>query len=328
LPRVSVIMPVWNREDYVLDAARSILAQSFGDLELVAVDDGSTDRSAAILEGLAATDPRLRVVRARHGGQAATLIRGMAEARAPRIAFQDSDDLWRPKLLELLSRALDAAAPRAVLAYGEFRFFRDGTDPADRRTWLPFRRRGSEGRVLPALVRHNFVARIGVLVERAALDGAGGVSDPAVGLASDWDLFLRLAALGEFARVREVVALVRLHGGNLSHDLLAHHRSFVAVLEAARARCRSPLEARRLGIPRALAWQRLSLARRLVLSGDPAAARALVRRALSDLGPLEAAIGAGLYAATLSRRLAEMLRALERARRGQPPFGETGGNRT
>jgi glycosyltransferase involved in cell wall biosynthesis len=298
MPRVSVIMPAWNRASYVEQAARSVLAQTAADLELLAVDDGSTDETAAILERLAARDARLRVVRAGHGGQTAALNAGLALARGERLAFHDSDDVWRPRLLERLGAALDAAPPAVAFAYGRYRYFADGNDPEDRAKWLRYRARCREGAVLRALVRSNFVARIVVLVRREAFERAGLRFDGAVGFATDWDLFLRLARAGEVRHVPEVLALARMHGGNMSHDLVAHHRSYVAVLEAARARCASPREAASLGLPRAIARQRHGLARRLLQRGEVADARQEALRGVAEAPPLERGFGLALLAAT------------------------------
>src|SRR6185295_19937739 len=99
----------------------------------------------------------------------------------------------------------------------------------------------------------NFIARIVVLVKREAFERAGPFFDDAVGYATDWDLFLRLARVSDVRHVPEVLALARMHGGNMSHDVISHHRSYVAVLEAARERCASAREASAIGLPRALA---------------------------------------------------------------------------
>lgn len=314
-PLVSVIMPVYNREAYVEEAARSVLDQTLGDLELIAVDDGSADRSVAVLDALATLDPRLRVIRAPHGGQSAALNRGLAAARGQRIAFQDSDDLWRPRLLERLEAALGGAgADGAAFAYGRFRYFADENDPEDRARWLPDRiRRGRSGRILRPLCRANFIARIVALIPRAALERAGPRFDPEVGHATDWDLFLRLARVGEARRVDAVLALVRVHGTNLSHDVLAHTTSFVKVLEAETARCGSRAEAADLGLPRAIAFYRTALARRLLLGGLLGAAREEALRALPDAGPLEKAFAAALAGATAIPGGARLFRGLQEA---------------
>ena len=95
-------------------AIESVLAQTFGDFELVVVDDGSTDGSAAIVESFAERDPRVRLVRTAHGGVRSARSVSLTEARAPFVAFLDADDEWLPA-------AAGAAAPLRRRANGRVR---------------------------------------------------------------------------------------------------------------------------------------------------------------------------------------------------------------
>ena len=96
-PEVSVIIPTYNRRAMLLEAIDSVLAQSVDSFELIVIDDGSTDGTAEQLTRLAET---IRIERIEHSGPAAARNRGVAMARAPLIAFLDSDDLWSPTKLE------------------------------------------------------------------------------------------------------------------------------------------------------------------------------------------------------------------------------------
>ena len=99
-PRVTVLMPVFNRERYVEEAIRSVLGQDFADFELLIVDDGSTDRTPAILAAWAERDPRITIITApRNEGIPGALNRGLAQARARYIARLDSDDIMLPRRL-------------------------------------------------------------------------------------------------------------------------------------------------------------------------------------------------------------------------------------
>jgi len=103
---VSVVMPAYNCERYVLESASSILRQTISDLELIVVDDCSTDRTADMLAGLC--DPRLKVLRAaRHQGQTACINLGLAAARGVYVARQDADDIATPSRLKMQARFLD-----------------------------------------------------------------------------------------------------------------------------------------------------------------------------------------------------------------------------
>jgi glycosyltransferase involved in cell wall biosynthesis len=116
-PAVSVILPAHNREALIGRAVTSVLDPSFTDLELIVVDDGSTDRSADAARD--AGDERVRILRLPANlGQSAARNAGAAAARAPLLAFQDSDDVWRPGKLARQVAAL-AAAPTLAMVYGD-----------------------------------------------------------------------------------------------------------------------------------------------------------------------------------------------------------------
>jgi glycosyltransferase involved in cell wall biosynthesis len=100
MPTVSVIMPAYNVAAYIGQAVESALAQTFRDFEVVIVDDGSTDRSAAIADGYAARDERLRVFRKKNGGISSARNYALGQARGSVIALLDSDDVWDPGYLE------------------------------------------------------------------------------------------------------------------------------------------------------------------------------------------------------------------------------------
>src|SRR6516225_3256698 len=98
-PAISVIMPVRNGAEWLAEAVASVRAQDFGDFEFLIVDDGSDDGTAAMLAGLAAADPRIRLLRQAPQGIVAALNNAIAEARAPYLARLDADDRARPDRL-------------------------------------------------------------------------------------------------------------------------------------------------------------------------------------------------------------------------------------
>jgi CDP-glycerol glycerophosphotransferase len=107
VPRVSVVVPIYNVEHYVGACLESVAAQTLGDLEVVMVDDGSTDGSAAIAQGFAARDPRFRLLRQPNGGLSRARNSGIDAATGEFLAFLDSDDLLPANAYELLLGALD-----------------------------------------------------------------------------------------------------------------------------------------------------------------------------------------------------------------------------
>jgi glycosyltransferase involved in cell wall biosynthesis len=106
MPRVSVVIPLYDKASTVGAAATSVLRQSFTDLELIVVDDGSTDDSLSVVRAI--TDPRLRILAQPNAGPGAARNRGLAEAAGEYVAFLDADDEWQPELLQLAVTALDA----------------------------------------------------------------------------------------------------------------------------------------------------------------------------------------------------------------------------
>ena len=107
-PRVSVVIPCFNATRFVATTLRTVLHQSLRDIEIVIVDDGSTDELGEVLAPFLSRDPRIRLVRQENRGLAAARNRGVAEARASLVAPIDSDDVWHPDFLSECVRALDA----------------------------------------------------------------------------------------------------------------------------------------------------------------------------------------------------------------------------
>ena len=99
VPAVSVIVPLYQSRAYVAAALDSVLAQTLGDLEVIVVDDGSTDGGGEIVRGYVEREPRVRYMREENAGPAAARNVGIAAARGAAVAFLDSDDLWLPEKL-------------------------------------------------------------------------------------------------------------------------------------------------------------------------------------------------------------------------------------
>jgi len=117
VPLVSVIMPVFNRGGVVGEAVRSVLSQSYGNLELLICDDGSTDETWDVCYGFA--DPRIKLIRQPNSGAAAARNRCMEAARGDYFAYLDSDNLWHPDYLRVMIEALKAA-PGRPLGYANY----------------------------------------------------------------------------------------------------------------------------------------------------------------------------------------------------------------
>lgn len=108
MPAVSVIMPAYNVAPYIAEAISSVLAQTFTDYELIVVDDGSTDETAAIVRTFMGRDPRIVLVQQENRGLAAARNAALRAASAPLLALLDSDDIWAPEFLAEQVAILDA----------------------------------------------------------------------------------------------------------------------------------------------------------------------------------------------------------------------------
>jgi glycosyltransferase involved in cell wall biosynthesis len=229
-PLVSVIMPVYNATPYVGDAVQSVLAQTLGDLEVIAIDDASTDDSRRRLEAI--VDPRLRVLaNAANLGAADTKNRGLSEARGEYIAFLDADDLAAPQRLATQIEWL-RKNPSAVLAASSLEHI-DGTG----RSLGIFDLSGLNSAALRArLLFKNRLAQSTVTLRREALGTLRfrREFEPA----EDYDLWTRLAPGCEFAILPEVLVRYRVHEASVSalkhaameRSVAAIHRAQLAEL--------------------------------------------------------------------------------------------------
>ena len=229
-PLISVVLPTHNRAPLVVAAVHSITQQTWRNLEVLVVDDASTDDTAQVLNDV--TDPRVRQVRLEqpHGASGARNA-GIELAQGEWIAFQDSDDLW---LADKLRQQLECAVahPGCVGVYTSY-----WRDDGQRREVRPRPGPGLDGDVLARLARGNFISTQTLMVRADALRRLGGFDPDFVAL-NDWDLVLRLAQLGPIQWVREPLVEYRLQADSLTvspdkftqnyQRILKKHRALVA----------------------------------------------------------------------------------------------------
>ncbi len=236
-PLVSVIVCVYNGEPFLPAAIHSAFEQLLSDFEIVAVDDGSTDRSASLLASYG--DPRLRVLRQRNQGSAAALEAGLEAARGEYVALLDQDDVWKPDFLAAHVDLLKSK-PGVDLTFSWFQVI----DGMGREIGVPSNRyRGAidfEGLLADFVIG----ASSNVMMRRDAIARAGGV-DPALPRLYDMDLCLRVALLAP----RNVEAIprdlmqYRRHKTQISRDVPALEREWEWMLE--KLRVLAPREAGR-----------------------------------------------------------------------------------
>jgi glycosyltransferase involved in cell wall biosynthesis len=209
---VSVIIPTYNSAAYLVEAVRSVLAQTWQDFEILVVDDGSTDGTA---DALGAFRERVRYLRQDRAGPAVARNRAILSARGKYVAFLDADDVWLPPKVAR-QVALMNARPELVLSYTDFSRGPEGVAAGE--SQLKHYAHKATGDVFYPLFRTNFIHTSTVLVRREALAGSG-LFDPGLRGSEDIELWLRLARRGEFGCVEEVLTAVRRHAGNTTKTL-------------------------------------------------------------------------------------------------------------
>ncbi len=221
----SVVIAAYNAADTLEEAIRSVLAQTRQDFEVIVVNDGSSDATAAIAGGFSA-DGRVQVCSQENAGPSAARNRGIAAAKGKYVSMLDSDDLWLPDYLEQMGSALDED-PHAGFAYTDAwvledvsgRFLKETTASLRRHPPTPI----SDEQFIAALLRHNFVHN-SVTVRRSVLEQVGGYKTD-LSHGEDYELWLRIAISGFGAvRVAQPLAIYRFREGSLAHDQAALDR--------------------------------------------------------------------------------------------------------
>jgi len=217
-PGVSVIVPARDVERYVVEALDSARSQTWPDLEIIAIDDGSSDGTLALLEQLALRGdpgtPRLQVLRQEQRGVSAARNAGLRRSDKPYVAFLDADDRWHPELLEQLVELLERRA-ELDLAFPWYRYVDANGDPVGVESQPPRDRYGFEDLV----VDNPIHSATGVVGRRQALLAAGGF-DETLASTVDLDLWLRVAARrpANIGCVPRVLADYRRREGQITSD--------------------------------------------------------------------------------------------------------------
>lgn len=178
-PAVSIIMPTWNRARVIGDAVRSAQDQRFADWELIVVDDGSTDDTAAAVAALAASDTRIRYVHQAHAGQSTARNRALRLAAGTLVAYLDSDNVW---YREFLATAVTAFAANTGISCAYGAMISEPPHIYQRVLFRPFDRE--------KLLAGNYIGMSTFIHRRNLVDRYGGF-DETLATLEDWDLILR-----------------------------------------------------------------------------------------------------------------------------------------
>lgn len=215
-PLVSVILPVYNGAEFVGAALESALSQTYRHVEIIVVDDGSTDGTRAILDLYTVRDARVRVLGQANSGVARARNRGIAEAHGDFIALLDADDLWEPtKIRRQMQRMLEAG-DRTGVVYSWWVWIDRGGAVLDRSPrWM------IEGSVFEMLLQINFTGNASVpLFRRQCIREAGGYNEELAaadaGGCEDWELALRVTERYDAAVVPEILVGYRRRPDSMS----------------------------------------------------------------------------------------------------------------
>ncbi len=214
MTRVSIIIPCHNSVSTLPDTLRSVVGQTFMDWEIIAINDGSTDDTRAMLDKYAAKDPRIRVVDGPGGGASAARNIGLKAAKGEIIAFLDSDDIWhKDRLARLLKFFTDS--PRTDIAYSRFAFFTD--TPGDNHTTSTV---PAKALTVRDLLEENVVGTMSnLIVSRDILDQTGHFRED-ISHGEDREWLVRAAAKGFVIHGFDATLLhYRTSVGGLSTDL-------------------------------------------------------------------------------------------------------------
>jgi len=221
-PRVSVVIPAYNAARTVVETIRSALDQTVYHIEVIAVDDGSTDATADLIRAI--EDPRVTLVTRENGGISAARNTGIEHARGDWVAFLDADDIWLPHKLE---RQLEMMAqkPGCMASQGSAYFVDDNLEHPQLRHCVPvadplltfLRFQNLPNAASSWIVKHELLDRIGPF-------------DPDLVILQDWELSLRLARYANPLCIDEPLTLYRVHPGNISRNIDIHIDAGFAVL--------------------------------------------------------------------------------------------------
>jgi glycosyltransferase involved in cell wall biosynthesis len=201
-PRVTVVIAAYNAARFIRKTLDSVFAQSLESIEVVVVDDGSTDTTPAIVRSY--LDQRLTVVRQKNSGVSAARNAGLAIARAPYIFFLDADDVLLPDALEKMAEMLDRKPDHVACYAHHMRIAEDDTvlSTTEDLRWKMF----PAEETLRELVAKNFIVCGAICIRTDAARAVRGFN-PALKLGEDWEFWCRLAVLGDFSAMADLVAL-------------------------------------------------------------------------------------------------------------------------
>jgi len=231
---VSIIVPCFNCENYVQEAVGSILYQTYRNIEVIVVNDGSTDSSLQKLQSLAEKSPQLKIINQENSGTAAAKNCGLRAARGDFISFLDADDYWHPRKIEFQVKAL-AENPGCSICFCDFIFWHMKEDNSFQSPNALFDLSTEQfqldvefsGWIYHRLLIDSYVSTITVMFRRETIQNIG-YFDTTLLVGEDHDYWLRAAADYEFIKINEPLALYRKYGLSVTEKV--HDKNYSALV--------------------------------------------------------------------------------------------------
>ena len=220
--QIDVVIPAFNAKAYLTETLQSVAQQGDVLAQIIVVNDGSTDHTAACVHQFAAAHPQMNIVLVEQAnlGLSAARNTGIRKSTAPYIAFLDADDLWQAHKLDTqLQLFLSSIDPKLGVVYTGYSLISESSAPLSANTRLVAPK--VRGDVYQALLRGNFISGSGssVLIKREVLDAVGGF-DEKLHASEDWDMWLRIARQFHFDFVDKPLVAIRVHAKNMQKDRL------------------------------------------------------------------------------------------------------------
>ncbi|MBW4636270.1 MAG: glycosyltransferase family 2 protein [Iphinoe sp. HA4291-MV1] len=232
LPLVSVIIPAYNAEAFISRTLQSIISQTYGNIEILVVDDGSRDKTVEIVESFAQKDSRIILLKQSNSGVASARNLAIENSRGEYIAPIDADDIWYPQKLEKQVQCMLEAGQSIGLVYAWSVFIDEEDAIVGQYTPHHYLNVLSvEGEVYPALLYTNFISSASVpLIRRVCFEKVGGYNHKlreqnAQGC-EDWDIYLRIAEHYQFRVVPEFLIGYRQVKASMSNKCQIMERSY------------------------------------------------------------------------------------------------------
>lgn len=228
MPTISVVIPAYNAERTILSTIKSIQQQTFKDLEIVVINDGSSDRTLGLLATV--SDKRLKVYSYSNAGLPASRNRGIARSEGEYISFIDADDMWTKDKLEKQLAALQAN-PKAGVAYSWTIAMVEAEDNPKSVSFVSGGKPNFTGNIYPQLLLNNFIGSgSNILIRRTAINSVGEF-DSSFKSCEDWDYYLRLAAKFHFVLVPEYQIIYRKALGSMTSQGSIMEREGLRVID-------------------------------------------------------------------------------------------------